>query len=216
MAAQRAAIGVAVLGRLRHHCCMTLARIVLLVLILLVILIVPPLLLKDRDRKAKEVDAAERAISTPRAASAAPAVDPDRVGLTFGWFSTDQPDRLYAGCRGHPRLPAAPPRDGCNPYQGDTSCRTVLPVLCQRDAPQSAGFALGTARPVPGFALARREDGDAHCRAEFGSDWSMASYPWGQDAGMLSAARTVGLTVDASQRAWVASSNPRANCWQLR
>jgi hypothetical protein len=201
---------------------MALARIILLVFICLLMLVVPLLLWKDKDHKGKEREAAERAAnggppaSVPAAAAepvvAARVNDPDRFGLTFGWAAPSTPDRLLASCHGQPQGLARPHQGSCNPYQGDTSCRTELPVLCARDAQGGDGYALGTSRAVAGFLLTGRDDGDARCRADFGNGWRMASF---HDGGgwRVEASRLVGTAVDSQRRAWVAIGDQRGNCW---
>jgi hypothetical protein len=206
-----------------------LARMVLLICILLAMLVVPIYLWKDNDNTAKAREAAERAANSPPAASApaeaAPATadaapvnrnDPDRHGLSFGWIDTTDATRLHAACQGLPKDFQRPHRGGCNPYEGDTSCRTILPLLCSRaGAGAAGGVALATATPVAGFMLAGRDDADARCVQDLGDGWRMASF---HDVGgwELPGERAPGTVVDTRHRVWVFIGDQRGNCWDAK
>jgi hypothetical protein len=214
---------------------MTLARIIALSLVLLAMLAVPLMLWKQRDRELAQQESAERAkagaaasaASAASAAAAGPAAgaqpaqgqtqaapahvnDPDRFGLSFGWAAAAA-ERLHASCHGEPKGLANPHRDSCNPYAGDTSCRTELPLLCARPA-GAEPLALGTAPGVAGFLLASRADADARCAQALGPGWRLASF---HDGGgwEVQAERAGGVPADTGRRAWVAIDDQRGNCW---
>lgn len=201
---------------------MTLARIVALSLVLLAMLAVPLMLWKQRDRELEQQAAAERAKSGAAASAAAAGVaqpaqaapahvnDPDRFGLTFGWAAAAA-ERLHASCHGEPKGLANPHRESCNPYAGDTSCRTELPLLCARPA-GAEPLALATAPGVAGFLLASRADADARCAQALGPGWRLASF---HDGGgwEVQAERVGGVAADTGRRAWVAIDDQRGNCW---
>ncbi|MBK7119838.1 MAG: hypothetical protein IPH64_13080 [Comamonadaceae bacterium] len=100
------------------------------------------------------------------------------------WVATASPPRWIE-----------PHRGSCNPYRGDTSCRTVLPVLCVRataaplpgglDAgayPGWTGGTLGATQPVMGPFWSRAL-ASARCEKELGAGWRMAAFhdgPGGQ------------------------------------
>lgn len=207
-------------GRAAQRGEMAIARIVLLCFILALMLIVPLLLWKDKDNKGKEREAAERAKTLPQPSAAASAMEPppqhvnnpDRFALTFGWVAAPGPERLHASCHGEPRGLANPHRDSCNPYAGDTSCRTELPVLCARSQGSAEPLALGTISGVAGFLLTSREDADARCVKDLGAGWRMASF---HDAGgwEMKGAKLIGVPADDTKRVWVAIGDQRANCW---
>jgi hypothetical protein len=204
-----------------------LARMVLLICILLAMLVVPIYLWKDSDNKTKQREAAERAVSSGAAAASAPAEiattaaaaapvnrnDPDRHGLSFGWIDTTEATRLHASCHGQPKDFQRPHRGSCNPYEGDTSCRTILPLLCSRAA--TDGVALATATPAAGFMLVDRNDADARCVQDLGEGWRMASF---HDVGgwELPGERAPGTVVDTRHRVWVFIGDQRGNCWDTK
>lgn len=196
-----------------------MSRIVVLVGVLLVMLLVPLYLAKERKNNARAraaaTDIAERAIDAKArqmSAAAAPTQrNPDRMALTFGWSPTAAPDELYASCRGGPYQLANPHQSGCNHFAGDTSCRTVLPVLCLRPADGATLMALATSEPVAGFLIESRTAGDAHCAQALGARWRMANFVDGSPD--LRAHRQTGIAVNTGVRAWVAVNDNPANCW---
>lgn len=199
---------------------MPIARIILLCLIFALMLIVPLLLWKDKDNKGKDREAAERAKTLPLPSTGAAALEPtpqrvnnpDRFALTFGWGAAPGPERLHATCHGEPRGVTNPHLDSCNPYAGDTSCRTDLPVLCSRPPQGGEPLALGTIGGVAGFLLASREDADARCAKDLGAGWRMAGF---HDGGgwEMQGAKLIGVPADEARRVWVAIGDQRANCW---
>ena len=196
-----------------------MSRIVVLVGVLLVMLLVPLYLAKEREDKARArvnaTDAAERAIDAKAlrlSAAAAPTQrNPDRLALTFGWLPTLLPDELRASCRGAPYQLANPHQNGCNHFAGDTSCRTLLPVLCLREADGATPLALATSEPVAGFLIENRAAGDARCAQALGARWRMANYLDGTPD--LQAHRQTDIAVNTGVRAWVAVNHNPANCW---
>jgi hypothetical protein len=203
-------------ARRRQRGEMTLARIVLVCLILILMLVVPLMWWKSSHEKARQLDMAKQAAAPTPAVEAAPAPrrnDPNRFGLTFGWGTTPTSDRLHATCHGQPRdVITNPHRDSCNPYKGDTSCRTELPVLCSRDVEDPHGFALATASGVAGFLLTSRDEGDRRCARELGQGWRMATF---HDSGgwEMNGRKLDGASADVARRAWVAIGDQPGNCW---
>lgn len=197
---------------------MLISRMVLLIAILLAMLVVPLYLWKSDDNKKKATEAAERARNAPAAAPAAAndarRNNPDRFGLTFGWNPAPAADRLHASCHGQPKDTITQPHNGsCNPYQGDTSCRIELPVLCTRPAEGGLPLQLAATRyGVAGFLLTAPSDGDARCVAEFGPGWRMSTF---HDAGgwELPGQRAGAATINTDLRAWIAIGDQRGNCW---
>lgn len=115
--------------------------------------------------------------------------------------------------------------DGCNPYQGDTNCKNILPVLCVKNdgsprPPYTAtpsefydgwlGGQITTTLPILGDALRSRSVGDKLCSSSFGSGWRMAEFHDNPSGGW--GFRAYG-NVRSSQHYWVAINDQPANCW---
>jgi hypothetical protein len=116
--------------------------------------------------------------------------------------------------------------NGCNAYQGDTTCTTALPILCIKKAgpgfplavPMSvdnsniyhkwAGGVVGTTKPkVP---PATRAAANALCVQEFGPGWRVAEHHdgWGWHF------QAFGGVGNPAQRFWVdINDQPGATCW---
>jgi hypothetical protein len=171
-------------------------------------------------------------------ASAAP-VNPDRFGLSFGHGALPSPqsDVMVSACAGAPLDMGNPDKTQCNPTQGDTSCRTALPVLCvlkDGSTAESVGLAsepkapgggtglnfytawvggtLAATAPVAGFVIGSRAQANARCTSELGTGWRMAEF---RDAGAgegLVGKRGQGL-VNTNTRHWVATDDQKSNCW---
>jgi hypothetical protein len=64
--------------------------------------------------------------------AAAPVASPDRFGLSFGHGERPSKfkDLMVSACAGAPLDMGNPDNGQCNPAQGDSSCRTALPILC--------------------------------------------------------------------------------------
>lgn len=192
-------------------------RLLTVCAILAALLVVPMVMLKNRAKARAAAAAIERA---PLAAPPAPsgvaepfaANNPERFGLTFGWMPDPASDRIHASCHGEPRGVGQPHRDSCNPYRGDTSCRTALPLLCARAAPGDPPYALATAPAVAGFLLTSLEDANARCAASLGAGWRLASF---HDGGgwELHGQGLVGTLADRRLRAWVFIGDQPGNCW---
>ena len=188
--------------------------------ILAAILLVPLYMLKGKAKAQRGIVAAEQAKTTvPTSSGAAaaapadaPANDPDRFALTFGWMPATDNEQVHASCHGEPKGLARPHRDSCNPYSGDTSCRTELPLLCGRPADANGPYALATAPAVAGFLLKSQADADARCAEALGAGWRMARF---HDGGgwELRGGRSVGALADTRLRSWVAIGDQRASCW---
>lgn len=151
-----------------------------------------------------------------------------RHGLTFAQprEGTLPADVAHLSCHGEPRVLDQPHQDSCNPYKGDMSCRTVLPVLCVRESgaavPQGvdSGFykgwvqgALGATEPVMGAILTSRAMASARCEAELGAGWRMAEFHDGGGGWGLQGQRGMGLGQPGLTRYWVVINDQRGNCW---
>jgi hypothetical protein len=133
---------------------------------------------------------------------------PIGFGLTFVLPFVDgktPQEPVELSCHGEPRPTDKPNKNSCNPYQGDTSCRATLPVLCFK-----AGGMLAATSPAIGYLLDSENDGTARCVKEFGTGWRMAEF---HDGGgwAIAGQKGPGLITDA--RYWVHINNQPANCW---
>ena len=222
-----------------------MARALMIVGILMAMLVIPVYLKKEREEREAAVHKAELAHSqgsgavpgvavTAVAASGArslgaPAARPIGDGLTFVRCSDDKapPDVARLSCHGEPAALDQPHQGSCNPYRGDTSCRTVLPVLCVRPAgaplpagwdasayPGWTGGSLGATTPVMGAVLESAAMASARCEKELGPGWRMAAFHdglGGQSSWGLQGLRGIGLT--GHTRYWVHAADQKGNCW---
>lgn len=117
-----------------------------------------------------------------------------------------------------------------NPYSGDTSPQSSLPVLCLliTNASMPSGFipdyyngwargSVAATTPVPGSTLTSKAAADALCAASFGVGWRMAEFHDGRYGTNLSLSG--GWTfwaygqLPAATRFWVSISDQPANPW---
>jgi len=210
-----------------------MARALLVVGILVVMLIILIWLKKDREEQALARHKAEQAqvsaatAPQPQASAATPANPrPIGHGLSFALAVDGRApaDVVRLTCEGAPG-PVDQPRDGaCNPEQGDTSCRTVLPVLCFKPAgaPVPPGVEadmvqgwtsgiLGATQPVMGAILDSEAAASARCEKELGAGWRMAEVHDGGDGRGLTGLRASGLLLNT--RFWVQVNDQKGNCW---
>ena len=217
-----------------------MARWVLLMLILVAMLVIPIWLKRNSDDKLKALTKAEAAVNakgesiTTAAADVAVApIQADRpigFGLTFAAVSpaSPQPDVIQMSCHGLPAPTDKPNKDTCNPYQGDTSCRAALPVLCLNPnavaAPDAANgdspagwtsATLGSTAPVMGAILQSRSVADARCEKELGKGWRMADFHAG-GGWSFSGRPGQGMLSSSFARYWVAIDDQPANCWDSK
>lgn len=183
-------------------------------------------------------DSADR----PATALATGSPSPDRLGLSLGHGDLQgKPGLMVSACAGAPLDMANPDKNQCNPVQGDSSCRTALPILCilkDGSAAESAGLVnalkaegsektaeiglnlytgwvsgtLAATAPVAGFVIGSLAQANARCATELGTGWRMAEF---HDAGGgwgLVGKRGQGLTSQQT-RHWVHINNQKANCW---
>ena len=151
-----------------------MARALLIVGILTAMLVIPVYLKKEREEREAAVHKAELAHSqgsgaAPLAASGvhsdvAPAARAIGHGLTFVVIHDDgkaPPEVVRLSCHGEPATLDQPHQGSCNPYRGDTSCRTVLPVLCvcPAAAPLPAGLDAGAYPGWTGGTLGATQPG---------------------------------------------------------
>lgn len=165
----------------------------------------------------------------PDVASAAATVvsRPISFGLTFALAPVDGKlplDVVGLSCHGEPRQLDRPHQDSCNPYQGDTSCRTVLPVLCIKTtgAPKPVGVqnsfyqgwvggTLAATQAVMGAVLGSPAVATARCVAELGDGWRMAEFHDGQGGWGLEGHKGSGF--ETRTRYWVHINDQPGNCW---
>ncbi len=222
----------------------TIGRIIALTGILILMLMVPLYFLKNRDAEATKKEAQEIAaanqvlpvVAAPGASAPPSATNPSATpfignGLTYGIMPgpPDQPAQVvHVGCHGEPKPGFDEPHRGsCNPYRGDTTCRTVLPLLCFKPGGQPkpdnlrSGFydgwnngELGQTQPVMGAVLESRTAADARCGAELGEGWAMADFHgggggWGQSGWRHPSLRE-------GSRFWVHVTDQPGNCWDKK
>lgn len=213
-----------------------MARALLVVGILMAMLVIPAYLKRERENREAEVHRKELEMSRGPVAASAPAPvasggpsdtpRPIGHGLSFALMGDVPvaPELVRLGCQGEP-VPQDRPRQGaCDPMQGDTSCRTVLPVLCVRpsELPAPAGFdgargvwaggTLGATQPVMGAVIESEAMGTARCEKELGAGWRMAALTVGSSSGWaLQGQRGPGLA--GHTRYWVHAADQKANCW---
>ena len=130
----------------------------------------------------------------------------------------------HLACHGEPVPLDHPHRGSCNPYEGDTSCRTVLPIACYRSSGAAAppnleqdfykGWThgqLGATKPIMGAILKSEPEASARCEAELGAGWRMAEFHDGGGGWGLQGERQGGLR--AGTRYWVYINDQHGNCW---
>lgn len=209
-------------------------RAVLLMVVLLGLLLIPVWLKNKRDSQRTLTLAAEHKAANPPAAPPSPAAIADAspvprpiaFGLTFALAPADKarPDVANVACHGEPAQLDRPHNNSCNPYQGDTSCRMVLPVLCIQKSNLSlpagvqngfyqgwTGGTLAATRPVMGAILESEQVATARCQAELGADWRMAEFHDGAGGWGLQGQRGVGF--EGYTRYWVRINDQQGNCW---
>lgn len=116
----------------------------------------------------------------------------------------------------------------CDPYAGDTSCTTRMPVACIRPVaapiPQPlkrhfasslwSGGRLAFTEPTPGSRFATIGDVDAFCASRFGVDWRAAEL---HDGTHNTGIAGFGDPASVPDRAWVdIIGQPYATCWARR
>jgi hypothetical protein len=109
----------------------------------------------------------------------------------------------------------------CNPYLGDTSCSTSLPLLCiskadlpRPDYPYSptyewSGGYIDITPPHSGSTWQSQDDADNICRATFGASWRLAEFHDGYQWGFAA----YGDMPIINERLWVGINDQPANCW---
>ena len=219
-----------------------MSRALLIVGILMAMLIIPVWLNKEREDKLKSAEKARATtnsasstagnkVATPTAplatAVAAEGPRPIGFGLTFVAAPNDAnmpADVASIGCHGEPAPLDQPHQSSCNPYKGDTSCRTVLPVLCLKPGHLAqlpgvksdfyhgwTGATLSATQPVMGAILESEVIASARCEKELGAGWRMAEFHDGQGGWGLLGVRGTGL--GSSTRYWVHINDQGGNCW---
>jgi hypothetical protein len=158
--------------------------------------------------------------------AASTSVKPIAYGLSFALVNDPvlATETVYLSCHGEPAPVDRPHKESCNPFQGDTSCRTVLPVLCAKltgqEAPANApaglyqGWmhgSLGATQPVMGAVLESEAGASALCEKELGAGWRMAEFVDSPQGWSLQGQRGLGL--GGNNRYWVHARAKPANCW---
>jgi len=182
----------------------------------------------------------QRHLAQPGQASGPPgvvaAVDafsdkPRPIGYGLSFAFANEPglpqNVAHLNCHGDPAPADRPHRGSCNPYDGDTSCRVVLPIACFRSsgaaAPQGLeqnfykGWThgqLGATEPVMGAILKSEPAASARCEAELGAGWRMAEFHDGGGGWGLQGERRKGLR--PLTRYWVYINDQRGNCWDSK
>lgn len=235
---------VAVRARQRGDLLMVRAMAVVAVLVLL--LAIPLWMKHERDKRAEAQAKKEGAVLSgavlptaqgtarvavaPAAGTGAGATPALGHGLTYAVVVDDEklpPEVARLGCSGEPKATDRPLQDApCNPRQGDTSCRVVLPVLCIQPGTAArpagggettyagwTGGMLAPTQPVMGAILNSAAAASARCETELGSGWRMADAQDGQNSGGLQGLRTSNTALDRGTRYWVQAKDQPANCW---
>ena len=210
-------------------------RTVVLVVILLVILMIPVWMKKAQKNSSKPQRPNSKASAvamvkpenppaTPVVAAAPAVADTIGHGLTYAALPQTHQDAVALTCQGEPAPQDLPVQGACNPAKGDTSCRTVLPVLCIKPgalpapeglAPEAAkdwsGAMLSATKPVMGALLSSAAVASARCQAELGDGWRMAELHDQHGADALLGQRGIGFFPHT--RYWVHTNNQAGNCW---
>jgi hypothetical protein len=192
----------------------------------------------------KPAPVAQASIADSPKAGTPGTINPDRFGLSFGHLSAPTApsltlDIMHSACNGSPQDMANPDKGQCNPIQGDSSCRSALPVLCvlpdgstaesvglvdtkvEGGSPSTSvstgwvGGTLGATAPVAGFVLESLAAANARCTKELGTGWRIAELHDGKsgaDNPSLLGKRGPGLTSQQT-RHWVYANDQKANCW---
>lgn len=166
-----------------------------------------------------------------RSASALPEkvlpVRPIGFGLSFAMVPAPDgagADVAHLSCHGEPREVGRPHEGSCNPYQGDTSCRVALPMLCIQPGSTSApvgvtanfyqgwtGGVLAATQPVMGALLGSATSASSRCVAQLGAGWRMAEFHDGGGGWGLQGRRGSGF--GAWTRYWVFINEQPGHCW---
>jgi hypothetical protein len=151
-----------------------------------------------------------------------------RRGMTWSLQGAQTVEGWAAvGCHGEPKEPMIETHSGgCNPYQGDTVCSAVLPILCVRKAEANApapsreerarldgaiDARVALTKALSGTRLSTRDAGTAICISELGADWRMAQHHDGNS--WRFAARAQNRGAFSGKRFWVAINDQQGNCW---
>lgn len=132
-------------------------------------------------------------------------------------FSNDQTGTITVGCA------------GCDPYQGDTACTELRPLLCiYKPAPpfplpagvdntqkynRWAGGVVATTQPIAGNTFAHSTDANSYCETQFGPGWRAAEFHDGWGWSFQAYGGTVSAPSVPSTRFWVHINDQPANCW---
>jgi hypothetical protein len=148
-------------------------------------------------------------------------VEPDvKMGVTLVEYSDKPlgPDMSLLACAKDKT------QSFCDPYTGDTTCETALPLACYKDgssvAPKDlvvSGYAEASfvggevkpSQPIAGAQFSTRAQADAFCARQFGAGWRILSYQDGS-GGYVSSRSTIAPRT----RLWIdIKDQPRGRCW---
>ncbi len=115
-------------------------RSILIVVILLAMLTIPLYWLGGKSERLAKQEVLEKSLNTVTVTAIVSLTEvhnPDAFGMTWGAMASDKLpiSVVWMSCHGQPREGITQPHaESCNPYQGDSSCRLALPILCiQKD-----------------------------------------------------------------------------------
>jgi hypothetical protein len=207
-----------------------MARDLLVIGILVALAAVPFYMQKkseETQQARRKAEVAARSATPPASAPVRGQQEPRSRGLGYGLTYELVGDALAATgspvtlkCHVAGAQLDRPHQGGCNPVQGDMSCRMVLPLLCIKPGQRAAGAGaaaapaisqLGATQPVMGAVLESDTFASARCALELGPDWRAADT---QDAAgdTFTGMRDSGLSRPG--RYWVNAKGPgKGNCW---
>ena len=145
------------------------------------------------------------------------------------WIKLAHDDRFgvdHVGCNNGGSIEIGP---SCNAYNGDTLCKTELPLLCikkgQADRPGYTAYNptlnefydgwtgghISITKSVRGDSLTTKERADFFCSFSFGSGWRLAEFHDGNGGWGFAAFGNLPF----NQSFWVGINNQPANCWLI-
>jgi hypothetical protein len=142
--------------------------------------------------------------------------DPDRLARSWGVVATrDRPETpsgtVTVACHGMPRETSG---RSCSQHDGNTECRTSLPMLCSKadaslpaQSPWARRLALTT--PIKGTELVSLDAADHVCRTQLGDGWRMTE---ANELGYKYTVTGVG-SLPTTSRFWVREGEGLTNCW---
>jgi len=148
------------------------------------------------------------------------------TGLTF-WYSPLLADAIGGGPARATCYPSDEAEDYCDPFVGNTSCATELPLICFRPGTNAipdiqgdgvwdsyprywTGGDFALTDPVTANRFSSRGEADAFCQNEFGDDWRLADFHLAGRGFEIVANGPAGY----EGRVWIdIRDQPYATCW---